>query len=116
MSDIPDVNIDSSYSTLFSPWSNKYILAQAGDRTILWAPNVSINSHKKLVDLLESSLQRRVNCLGGGMLYISAQKKQVFVWDESVSYGAEDREVTIQMLQKHFPELSVVEQDPNEKV
>lgn len=112
---VSEVTVDKRYKNQYrGKYGGKYIVARIEyKRVVLWADNPYVEWHKELVESLEAQVQgMHVGCLGGGMLYVSESVHMIFIWDQSTTWGREDREQTAQMLKRAFPEFSIVEKDP----
>ena len=111
LKNVLDVVIDT-------PNSGKFIVAE-----------VRINDTKKLVVRalknckyhfdIETKLRAEVRslgmmawCIGGGKYRIDNDRKTLLIWSESGEFGREpDRNKTVEMLQRAFPEFTIITPD-----
>jgi hypothetical protein len=71
-----------------------------------------LTHHEYILGRLETEIgdeDKQINCLGGGNLAIDKHKKNILAYSESHDYGREsNRNQTIEMLQRAFPDHSVI--------
>lgn len=108
---IPDVFIDTS-------GGEKFIVAEVRINDIKKLVIRALNKCKYHFDI-ETKLRAEVRplglmawCVGGGKYRIDNDLKTLLIWSESGEFGREpDRNKTVEMLQRAFPEFTIIAPD-----
>lgn len=109
LADVPEVVVDPS-------GGYKFIVAKLtdnnGEEKLVVRANKDCNYHNHILEMLCREVQQnglKTYCIGGGQIQVNPEAKTIFIWDDSSAFGKEpDRQETVRMLQKEFPESQII--------
>ncbi|QQR82279.1 hypothetical protein IPJ70_03290 [Candidatus Campbellbacteria bacterium] len=91
----------------FGQIDRKFILAEVGSSPLV-VLRIGEGYHRELFKKLREEVgNQKIQCLGGGKIQAFADFKHIWIFEESADFGMEPREVTEEIVRRHFPDATL---------